>query len=533
MQLSQEEKQIGRENFYNAVGATRRDFLHASIVAVPAGAAYTAYSSQKYFNYGSLQGGPVRVGLIGSGDEGNILLTQSNPDYMQFIAYSDIRPSQIKRTRDGDPNSRHRVGFLRKYEVTQQQFEKEIQFESDYKKLLENPDIEVVVIALPLHLHYQAVMDALDAGKHVLCEKLMAHNVTQCKEMARKAEEKGLFLAIGHQRHYSVLYDNAVSIIENNLLGDIQHIRARWHRNNSWPRLDDGKNPIVDEDGAPVLYDSWSKAIPQIDREIDFDAHGYRSLKELVRWRLYDRTGGGLMAELGSHQLDACSIFLGKVRPIAVSGTGGKYFYEDDREVEDHVYVTLEFPGYDHPQGKKVGSNEKDVVVVTYSSINTNSLDGYGEQVIGTRGSMFVEKEQEVMLYAERAPGRRNQPRETEVTVAASGKGQPVLETAESPGSGPAAAGLAKATLSEEVSRGYREEMEHLAWCVRNLDSKDSRARQELRCRPEVALADAVYALTANIAIRQARRIEFKPEWFDTQDSAAPETDPELRVTQA
>ena len=69
--------------------------------------------------------------------------------------------------------------------------------------------------------------------------------------------------------------------------------------------------------------------------------------------------------------------------------------------------------------------------------------------------------------------------------------------------------------------------------CIRNLDSTDSRARQELRCRPEVALADAVYALTANIAIRQARRIEFKPEWFDTQDPAAPETDPELRVTQA
>ena len=54
---------------------------------------------------------------------------------------------------------------------------------------------------------------------------------------------------------------------------------------------------------------------------------------------------GGLMAELGSHQLDACSIFLGKVKPLAVSAVGGKYFYRDDRDAEDHVYCTFEFPG--------------------------------------------------------------------------------------------------------------------------------------------------------------------------------------------
>ena len=69
-------------------------------------------------------------------------------------------------------------------------------------------------------------------------------------------------------------------------------------------------------------------------------------MEELVRWRLYKRTGGGLMAELGSHQLDACSIFLGKVHPLAVTGVGGKIFYPtDDREVDDHVFVTYEFPG--------------------------------------------------------------------------------------------------------------------------------------------------------------------------------------------
>lgn len=531
MHLTPEQKKLGRENFYNAVGATRREFLQGALAAVPAGAAITAYMSREYFGYGDLQGGPVRAGLIGTGDEGGILLTESNPDYIQFVAYSDIRPSQVKRAKYGDPNSTHRVGLMRHYDLTEATFDREIKYYRDYHNLLDDPDVEVVVIALPLHLHHPAVMDALDAGKHVLCEKLMAHNVKQCKELARKAEEAGRYFAVGHQRHYSVLYDNALSIIENGLLGDVQHIRALWHRNNTWPKMKDGQ-PVL-EDGKPVLRDSWRKDIPTEDLEVDYEKYGYKSLNELVRWRLYQRTGGGLMAELGSHQLDACSIFLGEVRPLAVSGIGGKYFYDDDREVDDHVYVTFEFPGYDHPSGKNAGGNPNDIVVVTYSSINTNSMEQYGEQVLGTRGSLFVEGEQEVMLFKERAPGQSTAPRETEISVTTKGKG-PVLDTAESPGSGPAAAGLAQATLSDKPSRGYREEMEHLAWCIRNGDPRetDPKSRIQPRCHPRVALADAVYALTSNLAIRRRQRIEFKPDWFDPNNDAVPETAEEVLASQ-
>ena len=89
-------------------------------------------------------------------------------------------------------------------------------------------------------------MDALNAGKHVLTEKLMAHDITQCKQMIRKAKEKNLLLAVGHQRHYSVLYDNANHIVREGLLGDVKFIRAQWHRNNSFPNRD-----------------SWRKADPR------------------------------------------------------------------------------------------------------------------------------------------------------------------------------------------------------------------------------------------------------------------------------
>ncbi len=115
----------------------------------------------------------------------------------------------------------------------------------DYQDMLKDDQIEAVIIALPLFLHDKVAIEAMEHGKHVLTEKLMAHSVHQCKDMARVAHQKKLLLATGHQRHYSILYDNAVDTIKRGLIGDIHFIRAQWHRGNmpgkdSWsPELPD------------------------------------------------------------------------------------------------------------------------------------------------------------------------------------------------------------------------------------------------------------------------------------------------------
>ncbi len=96
----------------------------------------------------------------------------------------------------------------------------------------------MVVIALPLHLHAKVAIEAMEAGKHVLCEKLMGWNIRQCKAMIRKADETGKLLSIGHQRHYSMLYAHANDVVHSGVLGDIKHIRALWHRNNVRPNTD-------------------------------------------------------------------------------------------------------------------------------------------------------------------------------------------------------------------------------------------------------------------------------------------------------
>jgi predicted dehydrogenase len=421
---------------------------------------------------------------------------------------------------------------------------------TDYNEMLQKEkDIEAVVIALPLHLHAKATIDCLKAEKHVLCEKLMARTVGQCKEMIKAAKDSGRLLSIGHQRHYSLLYAHATEMIQAGVVGDIKHIRALWHRNMSWPWSPptDGKKIVENASNIrlpkPHFRDGWFQPILQEDYDELKDKlaqYDYKSIEELIRWRLYNRTGGGLMAELGSHQLDACSIFLGKVKPLAVMGVGTRSFFGDSsdphdirnpRGIDDHVYVTFEFPGKNHPQGPNKGTDKDDVVVVTYTSISTNGFEPYGECILGTRGSLVTASESELMLFKEPEPGKPGKPRETMLTVTQVGN-KPALEAASTWGGPAMAANAAGATGTGggPVSRGYTEEMNDFAHCIREwsaqagYEKKDGKYVQRLpRCHGEVAMADAILALTANLAMAERRRIDFDPEWFKADSDKAPD----------
>jgi predicted dehydrogenase len=536
LDLTPEQKELGKANFHRVVGhhgldPNRREFMKGLLAA----GAVLPVSAAVYFGYSKLSGSPVLAGLIGAGDEGGVLVGEHNPEYLEFLAFSEIRPTNVKRIFE-DERTRNpaspRKGFKVKYG---NDAAAKIRHYQDYKELLANKDIEAVVIALPLHLHAKVAIEAMRAGKHVLCEKLMAWNIAQCKEMIKVAEQTDRVLSIGHQRHYSLLYAHAVEVLNTGDLGDVRHIRALWHRNNALPRLDKDGKPIIDtKSGLAVLRDSWRPEVADEDRKaVDgrLEGYGYKSAEELVRWRLYNRTGGGLMAELGSHQLDACSIFLGKVHPLAVSGVGGKYFYQDDREVEDHVFCTFEFPGKNYwadaarPQVK----DKNDKVIVTYSSINTNGFEPYGECVMGTQGTMVVEQEQTVMLYGA-TPGAA---RSTSVTVGKTGSGLTAVDSSGSTGPADTRAGQqGQGALGGAISRGYREEMEHFAYCVKmwNDKSVDKKDRPWVRCHGKVAMADAVIALTSNLAMRGRggkgpERIEFKNEWFDPKSAEVPDGD--------
>jgi predicted dehydrogenase len=363
MNRSGEEKVKSLQNA-TAGDVTRRGFLAGSLAA---GVVSAGSVGAFYFGYGAALNRPLRVGVIGTGDEGSVLIGAINPDYLQVVSIADIRPYNIHRAFHGDHYSDTalavRCGLMTKFGwKTEDEARRHVKvYEGeggDYSNLIrqaKEDGIEAVIIALPLHLHAAAAIAAMQAGLHVLTEKLMAHNVAQCKEMARVADQTGLTLATGHQRHYNILYAEAVDKIRRGTLGDLHYIRAQWHRGNmpgrdSWqqpmPKALKPKDALADKLLGELV--SWEKKLDKVrGLEIDVwrqkvaqkraqitdailkdqaEALGYEpkeipggklyddyqrpAAEELIRWRLWSRTGGGLMVELGSHQLDAASIFI-------------------------------------------------------------------------------------------------------------------------------------------------------------------------------------------------------------------------------
>ncbi|MBO7678853.1 MAG: Gfo/Idh/MocA family oxidoreductase [Thermoguttaceae bacterium] len=576
------------ENNGNAV--SRRNFLLAGALAagVPA-AGLGAF----YFGYSRVHGDPVRVAILGVGDEGSVLLGAINPDYVEVKAIADIRPYNQYRAFHGDHYSdaalTARCGLMEKYGwATEDEARRHVAVYADYRDLLKDADklgIEAVIIGLPLHLHAIASVQAMSRGLHVLCEKLMGHSTLQCKEMARAAKKFSRHLAIGHQRHYNILYHEAEENIERGLIGDIHYIRAQWHRGNS-PGSDSWQMPMPtalkpDDKQAGKLADElrewktnlaeasgldiekWRLKVAQKQAELQ-DAiletggkykgvelksvadYGYLSevfgagtkyqydrpsAEELIRWRLWARTGGGLMVELGSHQLDAASIFLaassrraaalrgddpsalpdrGKVHPLRVHVSANRNLFGLDRQVHDHITTLVEFPapGYDAASI----DGRKRTITVQYSTINGNGFGGYGEIVYGTKGTIILEREQKSELL--RGPSTSK--------VEKKAAGAAALDTQ---ASAPAQKAVASASGDgPAVSRGYKEEIEHWAWCIKENPNVTDPTKQP-RCNPRIALGDAVIALVTNIAAGQGKSVEFRESWFDPENDETPENE--------
>src|SRR4051812_31019122 len=173
LDLTPDEKLYGRANFHEVTGdLTRRGFMKSMVVA---GGAVAVAGAAGYYGYQKLGGKPVKAALIGGGDEGGVLIGEHNPEFLEFVAVSDIRPSNMKRIFEGEGVNTLRKGFKHHYgkDCEQDGSAHYIRKFDDYKKMLDEvKDIEAVVIATPLVSHAPIVIDCLRAGKHVLCEKL-------------------------------------------------------------------------------------------------------------------------------------------------------------------------------------------------------------------------------------------------------------------------------------------------------------------------------------------------------------------------
>jgi predicted dehydrogenase len=332
MHLTLAQQEEGRRNFAAAIANS------SALASLGGGARET----------GPRRGGPVKAALIGPGIQGRILLSALPKPWIDLRALCDINPAH---TRDASA-ALVTAGFPKPREY------------QDWKVMLEKEDIEAVIVATPLFTHADIVVACLRAGKHVLCEKMMAWDVPSCHRMADEAKKNQRVLDIGYHRFHAVLYQSSYeSIIKPELLGDIFHVRAAWHRAKPWRRTEAPPSPSYDP--RPWGYDSWD---------------------HLVNWRLYRKYSRGLMAELGSHQISIANWFLGAV-PEAVYTSGAVTMDKGGREHFDHVFATFDYPG-----GR----------TVTFSSIESNAYDSTYEQIHGTKGTLVMAGDGQGYLFKEK-----------------------------------------------------------------------------------------------------------------------------------
>jgi hypothetical protein len=134
-----------------------------------------------------------------------------------------------------------------------------------------------------------------------------------------------------------------------------------------------------------------------------------------------------------------------------------------------------------------------------------------------------MKEELEAMLYKEASSATGGGGPDQRLYVLNGNDGQPVLQASESTGPSKAAS---VADIGK-VSRGYTEEMEHFAFCLRN-NIFETPEKGGLRCPGEQGMKDAIMALTSNLAMKHKKRIVFKDAWFDPENPAVPEEDPEI-----
>ena len=424
MTLTPEQEALGRRNFMKVLAGT------------PALAALGAAAALK----GPVPGGPVRLGVIGIGGQGGFLLSVVDRAYAQVKAICDINPGRFAKAdetlaKTGHPPARHYA---------------------EWKEMLEKEDLEAVVIAVPLWAHADVVVGCLDAGKHVLCEKMMAWDVAGAERMRDAAKKNRRVLEIAYQRFYNPMYEAAYwGVIKAGVLGDIYHTRLAWHRNANWRRK--GEPPAKDYDPSKWGYPTW---------------------EHLLNWRLYWRYSQGLFAELASHQISVVNWFYG-AHPEAVLASGSVSRFKDGREVYDHCYATFEYPG-----GR----------TACFSSVESNAFDDYYEAYFGTKGTLILKRENEAMLFAEGQEGAAATSLEL-----ASKTGGPVLESSETqtPGGAPV------------LSGGGPQAFERRAGNIREIQGFCSAIRvgKPLHCGPERAIESARACILANQSAEKKNRV--------------------------
>ena len=460
----------------------RRGFLHSSAAA----GAGLVLSGVALGQGGDKRPDDINVALLGAGTQGIVLLEACEKiPGIRFRAVCDIWEAW---------NLKRASGRLRSFGRQHNAY-------VDYREMLVNEkDLDAVIIATPDFVHAEHAVACLKAGLHVYCEKEMSNTLAGAKKMVQAARETGKLLQIGHQRRSNPRYRfcREVLLAEAKLLGRIAAVNGQWNRS---PEPLDGlgtqKKLAID----PAVLKKY----------------GFESMHQFKNWRWYKDLGGGPVVDLGSHQIDIFSWFLG-ANPKSVMASGRHNYYEKKtHEWYDTVMAVYEYE-------TAAGST-----TAFYQTVTSSGTGGYFETFMGDHGSIIISEsrnrcdiyhdknnapkwDKHVQAgyvykqceceekYMEEAVGKSVQhcgcDQMTDVTTGV------VIDSRESPKP-------PRYDLPVAMAKKY-----HQPHLENFFDAIHSGGKIKLNCPAEVGYETAVAVLKVNEAIEAGRRLEFKPDEF-------------------
>jgi len=252
--------------------------------------------------------------------------------------------------------------------------------EKDYRKLLDNKDIDAILIGTPDHWHCKMMVDACEAGKDVYVEKPAGNSIAECEVMEAAQRKHSRVVQVGQWQHSNKHYADAMEFVHSGKLGNVRLVKAWAYQ--GWmkpvPVKPDSQPP------AGVDYDLWLGPA----RKRPFNENRFH-----FNFRWFWDYAGGLMTDWGVHMIDYALLGMKASTPKSIMASGGKFAYPDDAsETPDSLTAVFEFDGFnlqwEHATGIDGGPYRRDHGVAFIGNNGTLVVDRTGWEVIPEKGRM-------------------------------------------------------------------------------------------------------------------------------------------------
>jgi predicted dehydrogenase len=308
---------------------TRRDFIrHTAAGAASAGAAVGALAATAK---GLGPNGRLRVAFLGTGLRGQahidaVLRLAAEGQNIEAVAVCDVysRNREQAAERIAAARGGQSAGGFRP-RVT-----------GDYRELLDDPAIDAVCIATPDHWHARMTIDALDAGKHVYCERPMTHTIDESQQVLAAWRQSGRVMQVGVQGTADGRWRAAHEFIRQGGIGKVVQVQTEAFRNSAqgqWRSIGLARDMTPRNIDWPMFLGSEFGLAPPMP----FDRARF------AQWRCYWPTGSGLFGELFVPQLTRMLSAAGLAWPWRVMGGGGIFLEYDGRDVPDTATIVADY----------------------------------------------------------------------------------------------------------------------------------------------------------------------------------------------